>query len=82
MDGLFNPIKTTLKVKSNVEQFETLSLRDGGPDLPNKKPKISVLGVESEGSDILIEPAGSRPATTAQIEPLSPYPSEPETNSV
>ncbi|KIW92026.1 uncharacterized protein Z519_07008 [Cladophialophora bantiana CBS 173.52] len=72
MDDLFKPIKTTRKVQSNIDKFETLSLKDPVPASPpaSTKSKISVLGVGDDASDtISLRPSvdTSKSPTSAEV---------------
>lgn len=65
MDGQFNPVKTTRKVQSNIDKFETLSLTDDitlKPRTPSTKSKISVLDIGAEASEADNEVFSLRPS--------------------
>ncbi|KAI1618478.1 telomere length regulation protein-domain-containing protein [Exophiala viscosa] len=63
MDDLFKPIKSTRKVQSNIDRFETLSLRDTSASRPNSgKPKVSILDLSSEVDDNASDEFSLRPS--------------------
>lgn len=68
MDDLVKPIKTTRKVQSNIDKFETLSLKDPPPSRPpSTKSKISILGITPENSDVASEIFSLRPSVVSSI---------------
>lgn len=63
MDDLFKPVKTTRKVQSHIEKFETLSLSEPRVSQPaTNKPKISILDLSPEEGDVESETFNLRPS--------------------
>ena len=64
MEDLFKPVKTTRKVQTNIDKFETLSLNESTP-VPrpaSTKSKVSIIDLSSEGSDGASETFSLRPS--------------------
>ncbi|KAJ9615701.1 telomere binding protein [Cladophialophora chaetospira] len=72
MEDLFKPIKTTRRVQTNIEKFETLSLRDTPPATPTSvtastKSKISIVDLSSEPTENTSETFSLRPSHDSSI---------------
>ncbi len=72
MADIFKPIKTTRKVQTNIDKFETLSLKDTPPVTPTSltgstKSKISIIALGSEPSDGASETFSLRPSLDSSI---------------
>ena len=67
MDELFKPIKTTRKVQTNIDKFETLSLKDAATasGSGSTKSKTSIVDLSSEGSDRASDAFSLRPSHTS-----------------
>ncbi|KIW65690.1 hypothetical protein PV04_07923 [Phialophora macrospora] len=69
MEDLFQPIKTTRKVQTNIERFETLSLKD--PTVSQRpastKSKVSIVDLGSEGSDGASRNFSSQPSHDSSL---------------
>jgi hypothetical protein len=69
MEDLFQPIQTTRKVQTNIERFETLSLKDPTPSIrpASTKSKVSIVDLGSEGSDGASQNFSSRPSHDSSL---------------
>lgn len=67
MDNLFTPVKSTRKVQTNIERFETLSIKDisSNPRPPSTNSKISIIDLTSEASDTRTDSFSLRPSTAS-----------------
>jgi hypothetical protein len=69
MDDLFKPVKTTRKVQTNIDKFETLSLAEAAPTSrpTSARSKFSVVDLTSEGSAGSSENFSLRPSLDSSI---------------
>ncbi|EXJ57111.1 hypothetical protein A1O7_07455 [Cladophialophora yegresii CBS 114405] len=69
MENLFQPIKTTRKVQTNIDKFETLSLKDptSSQRPASTKSKVSIVDLGSEGSDAASQNSPYRPSHDSSL---------------
>ncbi|KIV90272.1 hypothetical protein PV10_07593 [Exophiala mesophila] len=83
MDNLFTPVMSTRKVQTNIEKFETLSLKDNSHASrpPSTNDKISIIDLSSEASDTRTDSFSLRPSTASSKTSVSAQPSHKRQDS-